>query len=394
MMMNAHNLIAVSHPSKVLDRALLQAPGGFLWWYLDLIDERGDGLVMIWSWGLPFLPGLASAARAKRPIAPADRPSLNICVYRAGKLDAYLLQEYAPEDAAWTSEDEQGLTTWRFGQTTIERQRDSAQVRLDVHLDCAMPGAQERLTGHVRVQGVARTQTALSMADVDSTHDWSPLLGPARGELALRCGHDWSLQVEGRAYHDRNGADRPLHALGFERWCWGRIPFEDHERIFYILWPRGGGQPTALGMTIDAQGQSALTEGLSFHVLSSRRSLAGGLRNDTRFQLLDQGRLWLDLEQQHLIDEGPFYLRAMLRAQAIGHKPTLGFGEYCEPDQVDRVIHRPLVKMRIHHAPSAAQAHPSGDANSLWVPLFTGPQQGRAQRLLKHALQQLTTARR
>ena len=53
-------MLSLTSPDTPLDRTLLDVAGGFAWWYLDLVDERGDGLVLIWSFGLPFLPGYAA----------------------------------------------------------------------------------------------------------------------------------------------------------------------------------------------------------------------------------------------------------------------------------------------------------------------------------------------
>jgi len=71
MLASAPRLVRVTSADRPLDRRLLEAPGGFAWWYLDALDARGDGLVVIWSFGLPFLPGYRSASR--RGLAPPAR---------------------------------------------------------------------------------------------------------------------------------------------------------------------------------------------------------------------------------------------------------------------------------------------------------------------------------
>src|SRR5687768_10564437 len=108
-------MLHIGDSATELDPQLLRAPGGFLWWYADLVDERGNGLVCIWSFGLPFLPGYASASRRGTPQLPEERPSFNIAVYERGKLVCYLLQEYEPSEVEWAS------TRWRFGRTSIQR---------------------------------------------------------------------------------------------------------------------------------------------------------------------------------------------------------------------------------------------------------------------------------
>jgi len=54
-------LIELSSAAVAPDPAVLRSPGGFTWFYVDLVDGQGRGATVIWSWGLPFLPGYARA---------------------------------------------------------------------------------------------------------------------------------------------------------------------------------------------------------------------------------------------------------------------------------------------------------------------------------------------
>ena len=78
-------LITLSSADRPPAPAVLHAPRGFTWFYVDLVDNRGRGATLIWSWGLPFLPGYAQASRAGRPELPVNRPSVNVVVYGAGR---------------------------------------------------------------------------------------------------------------------------------------------------------------------------------------------------------------------------------------------------------------------------------------------------------------------
>ena len=86
----------VATPPGPTDGRALDVPGGFLWWYVDLVDDHGDGLVLIASFGLPFLPGLLDAARRGAPLAPRERPALSLALYRGGKTSFYVLDVPAP----------------------------------------------------------------------------------------------------------------------------------------------------------------------------------------------------------------------------------------------------------------------------------------------------------
>jgi hypothetical protein len=90
-------LISLCSADRAPDPAVLRNPGGFTWFYVDLVDEQGRGATLIWSWGLPFLPGYAKAARAGHPQLPIERPSVNLVVYEGGREIFYLLSELPPE---------------------------------------------------------------------------------------------------------------------------------------------------------------------------------------------------------------------------------------------------------------------------------------------------------
>lgn len=376
--MGTHDLISISPPDRLLEPDLLDTPGGFAWWYMDLVNQRGQGAVLIWSWGLPFLPGIASSAREGQPVLPRERPSLNVCVYDKHQLDCYLLHEYAPDEVAWDREERR----WRFGESTFQVTRDEHEVRVEANLDCPIPGGTTRLLGKVDVHGVTRKPERNSGGTVDPNHDWTPLMGPANGSLELSYGGKKHYQFDGRAYHDRNGGRAPLHDLGFSHWIWGRLPFADREMIYYILWPEGDARnpspaPTCVAMEILHDGETILHDQVEVR-LGKRRDEILGMRWHERIEVLVHGKTWLEVTPVDTLDNGPFYMRFFLDATTPDGKRARGIGEACQPDRVDLGRHRPLVKMRVQQS--------TAPENSMWLPLFTGPRRGRIERLLKYQL--------
>lgn len=365
-------MIEIGGPEDGVPRALLERAGAFAWWYADLVDERGDGLVLIWSWGLPFLPGYAGAARRGAPQRPVDRPSVNVVLYRAGRPAFYLLQEH-PADGAFPHPGDLSLEQ-RIGRCRFVRETRAGRLSLVATLDCAVPGTDARLTGTVRVEGAARGGRSTGDATC-APHVWTPLTGPAIGEADLAFGGEPLARLRGRAYHDRNHGTVPLHDLGIERWIWGRVPLADRERIYYLLWPEGGGAPLALGMDVDAEGCVTRVEP-EVETMDERRGPAG-LRRPGGLALRVDGRPWLSVVHRRVADEGPFYLRLLTEAATGEGERALGWGELCRPDRVDLGLHRPFVRMRVHQAVGP---------NSPWLPLFTGPRRGRVRRLLRHVL--------
>lgn len=371
-------LIELSAPGAGLSPRLLSSPGGFLWWYLDLIDDEKNGLVVIWSFGLPFLPGYTHAARVGRPQRPRQRPSLNVSVVRDGTLDFYLLQEFHPREVHWDPTPRGDR--WKFGRSRIEsfvaagRRRVTADLHLDVprcddvahvELEASGPGCVDDTGCHDPTRRRCRPIPQ---------HDWTPLLAACRGRAQAMTG-DAEITLRGRVYHDRNGGSAPLHRLGIDDWVWGRIAVGERELIYYDLNAKSGASQTLL-LSIDAHGEIRHLEDCEFRRRRSRTNLAG-LTWWPAMSVRRNGSAWLNIEAGDVVDSGPFYLRTLLEATDRKGRNFRGIGEVCDPDRVDLPHHRPLVKMRVHRR--------SGD-NSMWLPLFSGPRSGRITRLIRSML--------
>jgi hypothetical protein len=362
-------LIHIGSTNEAVSPDLLSAPGGFVWWYADLVAPGGDGAVLIWSYGLPFLPGYANAARRGAPQLPFQRPSLNLAVYRRGAPVFYLLQEYPAEaPPARTVTDEQ-----RIGRSTFWRATGGGRCTLGAAFDCDLPGTRARVTGTLHVEGTARLPDL--SPDSAAPHLWTPLTGPATGTLRLELDGRLLAQVAGRAYHDRNTGRVPLHELGIERWMWGRVPLADRELVYYLTWPRGGGRPIHFGVEIDADGRVTRTE-LEVELGRERRTF-GGLPRPERVVLRAVDRPWMEVVHTRVVDAGPFYLRMLSEARTVSGETAEGWSELCHPDRVDLAPHRPFVRMRVHRVDGP---------NSIWLPLFTGPRSGRVARLVRHMM--------
>jgi hypothetical protein len=364
-------MLTLTAPDRILDRArLAHAPGGFAWWYADLLDEERNGLVLIWSFGLPFLPGYLGAVRAGRPERPIDRPSLNLVLYERGRPTFYALQEHDPADAEWSADG----TRFRFGRSVIESRVEDGRRVLEAQLDQPIPGSAERLRGTLRIDGPARILAGVEPREIDARfHDWTPLTCVAWGEAKLTVGRR-ALHLQGRAYHDRNGSRTPFDRLGIAEWVWGRAALPDRELIWYLLWPaRGDRDATFLGAEIAADGRTRVLDGLRVHATEERRGRFG-MRYWQRLELSDGDRPWLTVESEPPIDDGPFYLRSFVRAIEPSGASALGTGEVCVPSRVDRAIERPFVRMRVERV---------GKPSSRWLPLFAGPREDRLRRLVR-----------
>jgi len=354
-------LLHIAPPTHRFPREALESNGGFIWWYTDVIDAAGNGLVLIWSYGLPFLPGYAHAARSGEPQVPAERPSITVAVMQDHELACFLLHELEPEDATWDGD------TWRFGDSRFETRVEDGRRRLHVELNCPLPGGQQ-LRGTIDVDGVARSERATDGCAL--RHDWAPMTGPTHTAVELAAGGE-RYHFTGRGYFDGNVGEAPLHDTGIDCWTWGRLPADGREVIYYVLWHDRDEAPEAHGVVIDDAG--TLREVELEAVVEQERLGMAGLRHPSRLRLRLDGEDWWTVQTSSVVDDGPFYLRYFIEGSA-GDERVEGIGEFCRTDRIDLTWQRPLVRMRVQRADGK---------NSIWLPLFTGPKPGRVKRLLR-----------
>jgi len=266
----------------------------------------------------------------------------------------YLLQEVAPNAAAWPADG----GTVRIGRSKLHTRLSGGERVVDMALDCDLPRGQ-RLVGTVSLRGPGIRLDG--PAGTDPHHQWSPLCTAAVGRADLAVDGRPILQVEGRAYHDRNGSTAPLGALGIAHWIWGRAPSAGGERIWYLLWPERG-EPEAWGLQVAPDGRAEVIADLRVTLRGARRGIFG--MPWWREVALDRdGRPWLRVEHASTVDLGFFYGRWIVRATDPTGHVGVGVGEAVRPSRVDRWWNRWLVGMAIHrvHGP-----------NSPFLPLFAG----------------------
>ncbi len=362
--------MSLHDPAEVFDRSVLTAPGGFVWWYIDAVDADGNGLVMIWSFGLPFLPGYLDSARRGNPATPGMRPSLNLMTFRAGETDVFHLEEFDPAAAEWVQGD--GQETWRFGDTSIDLKSEAGRVYLEAELDCAVPGSKDRLRGTVKAEGAATRFAPEAAAGFDdSHHGWNPVAGPVHTEAILDFGARPVLRLQDLGYLDRNLGFVPFDRLGIDHWIWGRWVEADRTRVFFSLFVDDpDAEPQAWLVEVEAGGRMTV-DGHAVCRLERGRSGAFGMPYWDEIEM--QSSLG-DVTSRHvrLVEDGPFYLRSLCELRDAAGRYGRGVTEWIRPDRVDRAWQRPLVAMRVHRAHN----------RSMWTPLFMGPRQGRVQRLL------------
>ena len=356
--------------SRINDATFAQAlktVGAFAWWYVDLTTPAGDGLVLVWALGLPFLP----SSRAFRS-PPYRRPSIHLASYRGGQPDLYLLQEYEADSPSC-----QVSGSGQIGACRFEVSEHEGETRLHVHLDLEVPSAQSRLLGEIDLRGHS---LACASSEGRLRHVWTPRCLGAHAQAHIECG-DQIRTISGRGYFDGNLSALPLHEQNIESWRWGRTSFEDETVVYYDVTSEDG-ERQGLVLIHHADGHMETHTQLP----TFSRPLAGnyGLRGPRRVLIERPNRLY-ELDATHLVDDGPFYQRYLVTGNRIIKNSrnavvenTLGHGiaELVRPGAIDRPWQRPFVRMKTHKVAA-------GHINSTFLPLFSGFADDRAERLAR-----------
>jgi carotenoid 1,2-hydratase len=342
---------------------IMQKRGGFAWWYLDLVTSEGDALVFIWSFGLPFLP---YGAR----VEPAARPAVSLALYRHDRPALYLLQELSADRATFV--DGRGRACWRFADSVITVCQRGDEVALSADLALAIPASRSRLVGRIRARGAAWSRRGSTPPA--GAHTWSPIFAAAHGEADLH--HQGEcFALSGRAYLDGNASALPLDALGIRDWRWGRVALGTRDLVYYALRPEEGDGSVELAAVVE-NGRVRSLENARFEWLAPARSMMG-VPHDRGLRLIGAG-IDVTVRSRAIVDDAPFYLRALTsgrcaRTGASGH----GVAEVVLPGRLGIGWQQPFVRMR---------SHKLGGANSMWLPLFSGPRRGRVRRLVAQLL--------
>ena len=341
----------------------LASPGGFAWWYADLVDSAGRALALIWSFGLPFLAG--SRARA----LPMDRPALSLAMYERGRCTFYLLQSYGSHEARV-----EGEGCVRLGDSRFRLTRAGVEVALQAELDLPLPGG-GWLRGVMHARGPRCLPPAARGGAPESPQRWAPILAATTGRAELRTfGREFRLH--GRAYVDGNTSPLPLHELGIASWRWGRVGLPGRDLIFYFVDPEDRrAPPVRMVLEVDRNG-STVEHHVSSHWFAPQRDVFG-LRFHSGLRLSSPTGLDAELRFSPPIDRGPFYLRFAVEAETRRGERGRGLAELAAPKQVDLAWQRPFIRMRTH----ATQG-----PNSAWLPLFCGASEGRVRRWLAQRL--------
>jgi carotenoid 1,2-hydratase len=230
-------------------------PGGYAWWYLDVVSDDGAlTLTVIAFIGSVFSPRYAKARRAG-PAEPQRFAAVNVALVGRGGREHWALNERS--ELTRTRE----LLT--IGRSSLRWQTDARGQHLVVELDELETRFGGRrgapLRGRVRLYPSAMfgPRIELDRARPLARHRWYPVAPHARAEVELDAP---ALRFSGSGYHDVNAGDEALEH-GFAAWNWSRAELDsDRTAILYDLQPREA-PPDPRGWVFSAKHRSIVELG-------------------------------------------------------------------------------------------------------------------------------------
>lgn len=203
-------------------------PGGYLWWYLDIVSDDGrEALTVILFVGSVFSPFYAAALGKNDGADPEDYCAVNVAVYGVSER-RWAFSEYQRPQIERREEQltlGRSVARWEDGQLVIALDERAASL-----------WSRRRVRGTVRVSFEASPKVSFSI-DPDGRHRWWPIAPVARAIVQL---DEPNLRFAGSAYLDSNFGEEPL-ADGFARWHWSRSESDEGKAIvLYDAVPRRG----------------------------------------------------------------------------------------------------------------------------------------------------------
>ncbi|MBL90277.1 MAG: hypothetical protein CMH56_00495 [Myxococcales bacterium] len=339
----------------------MHTPGAFTWWYADLVDENGNGMVLIWFFGLPFFPSKSLE------MAPDHLGGLTLSVYKEGKLDFYAFQTYPPE-GLYVNLDQ---NHWCLGNSTITLKESASETYLQASLNINYAGGEKPLIADLEVKGVRRNSALSLLEDKITSHVWSPMMLCAQGQFSGTIAGQ-PFRIEGPSYMDRNQSLDSIQDLGIKDWHWARISMKEKTWILYFLQDHQD-EWTQHAFSATPDGQMALEYVQSFEqkkLIKDRYGIRWA--RTSRVELFNQHQP-LELSLSDPLEHSPFYMRHVITAKQgdeVGH----GVYERLVPSRISLKWLQPLMAMRIN------EWHRN---RSMWLPLFEGTSNDRWTRLLR-----------
>lgn len=325
------------------------SPGSYEWWYFDAISNDGKyNIVVIFYEGNPFSRRYMDSIENGENNYAKEYPAVSISIYKNKEPIFYSFEEVMPADAEFSTDWPQGRVKMNRFQR-VQEENDKLVYQLELNQSIANG---DYLQGMLRFKSSGKTPDfkypAESSGSTEQSHRWN-LIQPSaatEGELRINGFSNEVISFTGSGYHDHNTGMEPMKE-SFIDWYWGRFHFPGYTLIYYLMNEENGRRDCAWlidqsNNVTELNGEIELLDvGLNIFGLKSARKIE-----------MDTGVISFLIQQETLLDDGPFYQRfnsrLMIKLDGKLHQAT-GISEYICPGRIYTKLFRPLVNMRIKY---------------------------------------------
>src|SRR6056297_151183 len=324
-------------------------PGSYEWWYFDAIsDDNQYSLVVIFYEGNPFSRRYIDAIEQRKNDRASAYPAISISVYKESSPIFYSFEEVDPKLSDFSD-----ITPGGHVKENSFKRVPSGEENLvyELQLNQILPNS-DTLRGKLTFSSSGRGPFSAEPADDPGNnpapHQWNLIQSSAdvSGTFTVKGLQNESVSFKGKGYHDHNTGMEPMKE-SFQDWYWGRFHFGGGTLIYYMMNQESGRKDCAWLINSD----NKVTQLKGAFRLSDMGLNVFGLKSARKIEL-DAGNSSFMIQQQSMLDDGPFYQRfasrLMLNLDGELHQAN-GISEYICPERIYMKLFRPLVNMRIKY---------------------------------------------
>lgn len=322
--------------------------GGYEWWYFDALStDKEWGIVVIFYDGNPFSTKYIDEL-GKNPgshaALPKQFPAISVSLYRKGKAEYYSFLEYGEGKFHWDDEEQTGSVGSNFFKRNIVGDKLEYELLLTQTLESG-----HSINAKLKFVSQKLPEDLLSHESAGEKHFWNLIQPKARvtGSITVEGKRiDRNILFNGDGYHDHNTGFEPMKD-SFKDWYWGRFHFRDATLIYYVMNGLDGSQQHEAWL-FDSKSQELL-EKFDQIELDYPMSNRFGLNTYRKLEIISP-TTEITIQQNRLIDNGPFYQRfvsdaIMKREESVS--PGQGISEYIKPEIIYEEKYWWMVKMRL-----------------------------------------------
>lgn len=324
--------------------------GGYEWWYFDGISSDGKySFVIIFYEGNPFSTRYNRLLDDEKKPFPSEFPAISISIYEEGEPIYYSFSEFEKKHCFF----DEKRPVINIGAHKLNGSLEDNQLKYELSLEEELPSGDE-------IEATLEFQSSSPEADLfkgdnpdNGNHEWN-LVQPraeVRAEIRITARKEppRRFSFEGNGYHDHNTGKEPMRDK-FRDWYWGRFHFDYGTLVYYAMNRPEGEQYRAW---IIGKDNGEILQRFDQIDFSDKGLTLFGLKPARKIGFRSSG-MEIQVQQSHLLDNGPFYQRyqgdAFLRIPGKDIvESTAGISEYIRPDRIHCRIFWPLLNMRIRY---------------------------------------------